>query len=390
MTKSKVYLSLILVALILFNIGFFSYSTINLIDDIEVEGSGHWMTTPFTIYQNSDWFSLTVNDWCNGTGTLNNPYRIENLTINGQGSPCITIIDTDVYFRIMNCNFSNSLSYPTLSLESVSNGYIAFNNLSYNGVGIRMQDCRNIAFTHNLIYNSTDESIVLQESQDTYQGCSNNTISYNTCFNNDVGIYVEDSNNNTIKGNQISDNRIGIIISNANNTLIYNNTVNNNQIYGINVHTSINGTVEENKVINNEEVGINLVLSHYSKLKSNFVSKNYGLNDSSFIGIRLTESTFIRISDNVINASDTGIRLIQSTQNTIFDNIIRYLSNCIVEQLSSGNLIYDNNCSQLSLDESGPEPTPKPKSIPGYNITALIGVYCIIGLIILRRRRDNN
>lgn len=94
-------------------------------------------------------------DWCSGNGTKNNPYVIENLTINGEGGRnCIDIRNSNAFFTIKNCTLYNSgytfdLFNPqyrsAISLSYVSNGY--FNNLTCtpdNGHGVYMEFCANL------------------------------------------------------------------------------------------------------------------------------------------------------------------------------------------------------------------------------------------------------
>ena len=63
-----------------------------------LKSSGFWVLTPILIDGDSQW--ATVNstyDWCNGSGTWNEPYIIENVTIDGQSSgSCIEIKNSTI------------------------------------------------------------------------------------------------------------------------------------------------------------------------------------------------------------------------------------------------------------------------------------------------------
>ena len=73
-------------------------------------------------------------------------------------------------------------------------------------------------------------------------GSSNNTITGNTCNNNDYGIYLSGSNNNTITGN----------------------TCNNNNSYGIYLSGSSNNTITGNTCIPGEGASSDYAISQYT------------------------------------------------------------------------------------------------------------------------------
>jgi len=57
----------------------------------------------------NNWDWAITRTWCSGSGTLNDPYVIEDLIIDGLNlSSCITIQNSDVYFIIENCTVFNS------------------------------------------------------------------------------------------------------------------------------------------------------------------------------------------------------------------------------------------------------------------------------------------
>ncbi|MHA1678212.1 MAG: right-handed parallel beta-helix repeat-containing protein [Promethearchaeota archaeon] len=121
-------------------------------------------------------------DWCRGSGTLLDPYIIENVTIDGQNSTnCIEILNSNVYFIIRNCTLYNSATYKAgLSLYKTSNGKLIDNHLSYNYIGIYLDNC------------------------------NNNELKENNMTNNDAGIFLGNSNNNTLTKNRMNENYYGI------------------------------------------------------------------------------------------------------------------------------------------------------------------------------------
>ncbi|MFW9820440.1 MAG: hypothetical protein ACFFE5_12585, partial [Candidatus Thorarchaeota archaeon] len=57
----------------------------------------------------SGWLNFKNDGNCTGTGTIVDPYVIEDLIIDGEGlSSCIWIEDSNVHFRIENCTVYNS------------------------------------------------------------------------------------------------------------------------------------------------------------------------------------------------------------------------------------------------------------------------------------------
>jgi parallel beta-helix repeat protein len=85
-------------------------------------------------------------DWCSGSGTLNDPYVIENLFIDGKNqSNCIEIHNSAKFLIIKECTvFNSSLSQDAgIFLENVSNSIIIDNELDHNAYGLFMEQSNN-------------------------------------------------------------------------------------------------------------------------------------------------------------------------------------------------------------------------------------------------------
>ncbi|MBD3254639.1 MAG: hypothetical protein GF383_06075, partial [Candidatus Lokiarchaeota archaeon] len=89
------------------------------IDKKELKLSGYWNFQSIHIdnangYGNGTWDDVDDNDWCQGSGTFQDPYRLENITIDAKGyGHGITINQSeDVYFIIKNCTVINSGNQP--------------------------------------------------------------------------------------------------------------------------------------------------------------------------------------------------------------------------------------------------------------------------------------
>jgi len=156
-----------------------------------------------------------------GNGTAINPYKIENLTIEGNGtlSYGILIMNTDAYFTIRNCNITEFGS--CVYLINATHGLIEHNNIS-KGIGIRLDHAHNNSIIANTLTNGN--GIYLDISHD-------NNISFNTITANAVyGLFVVLSNENRILNNNISNQQYGISMELSNYNLIQGNIFNCTQV----------------------------------------------------------------------------------------------------------------------------------------------------------------
>ena len=175
-----------------------------------------------------------------------------------------------------------------------------------------------------------------------------NKTTYTAIYNYGINLYS--SSNNTITGNTCNNNNYGIhIYSSSNDNTITGNTCNNN--YGIYLYSSSNNTITGNTCNNNDYIGINL----YSSSNNNTITGNT-CNNNDYIGINLYSSSNNTITGNTCNNNDYGIRLYSSSNNTVTGNTyIRgtgrtsdYTSDQYTIQLqgtgNNYNLISLNNC----------------------------------------------
>ena len=329
-------------------------------------------------------YTASHYDWCSGSGNWIDPYIIENVTIDGQGSGnCIEIKNSDTYFVIQNCSIYNSgspLTNAGIKLDNVDNSQLINNNCSDNNnnlYGIQLDSSNNNTLSGNTASNNNNPGISLYFS-------NNNTLSGNIACNNSEGISLYCCNNNTLSENlmyfckikftgslvemashSIDDtnlvnnkpvyyyvNELGlgssnftnagqiILIScnnskisrlnisdgseiylwNSDNNTISGNTASNN-IYGIYLYYSDNNNLSGNTA-NNNFCGIYLLSSN-----NNTLSGNAAINNS-YYGIQLWNSDNNAISGNIIsNNSYAGINLGYSNNNTLLGNTISNNSN---------------------------------------------------------------
>lgn len=131
---------------------------------------------PIYIYGNGN-FTL-ANGVTSGSGTVDDPYIIENWAIDALTAHGIHIENTTASFIVRNCLVENGRdsSYYGIYLGNVIDGKIENNTCSGNNCGIFLE------------YSS------------------NNTVSINTCSNNSFGIGLGASSNNTLSNNTCSNN----------------------------------------------------------------------------------------------------------------------------------------------------------------------------------------
>jgi parallel beta-helix repeat protein len=292
------------------------------------------------IHIDNNWTATKSAGICTGDGTYSEPYIIEDLVIDAEGSgSCILIENSTVYFRIENCTLYNSGSGWTdagIRLVYANKSQLIDNNCSSNYVGIQL-------------YNSTT-----------------NTISGNTANDNYYGIYLGDSNNNTVSGNNANDNYYGIIIGYSVNNTVSENTVNNNIWEGIFLIDSNNNIISGNNANSNYR-GILLENSDYNTISGNTANNNHDE------GIFLIESNNNTVSVNTANNNVYGIYLWKSDYNKVSGNNFLGNDECIREDDCEGNIIENNECG----------------IIPGYNLFFLLGTLSVAVIIMSKKLKKS-
>lgn len=331
------------------------------IEDSVIKNSNYYNLTGSSIFiddsdPNYNW-SITEaeNDWCSGSGTWNDPFIIENVTIDAQNpfnnetvildyknlflnmsknsTSCITIQNSNVNFIIRNCTFCNSgvrMVDCGIKLINVNNSQIINNSLISNSYGI----------------------YVPAMSNNTYlPPSSNNTISYNIIKKGAVGILSYISYHSTFSKNTIHNNFCGILAMGLNNTISLNSLVSNgvgigsfgcfrqkilknnltHNIDGIQLLYSFNSTIFENTIKNNKGNGIFMQSSHYNNISNNECTSNR-INGIHLQGQLLwdpftgpepvQDCDYNWILENILNNNSNGILLNYTIHNQIINNRI--------------------------------------------------------------------
>jgi parallel beta-helix repeat protein len=327
------------------------------------------------IHIDGNWTGTTSFDWCSGDGSKNNPYLIENVTIDASNSPTGNGIfinnSKNEYFMIRNCTILNAVTSffdSGIWLENTNNGTILNNTCSDNNQGIYLVNCKENNITGNIINNNVWSGLYLDTNSDynniTWNlvnqneygiqletDCNYNNISLNIVNNNDYGIYINSfggaSDNNIIFNNTVNENNInGIYIRYNNNrkNSVINNTVNDNGGVGILIQDSIEFNVYGNKIKNN-------ILGLYlQNCKDGNITRNT-INSNFEVGIYLYyNSDNNQIKNNTINKNDLGVRLDDSNYNNITGNTLKDNNWCIFETNCEGNIIEYNDCTSPTVE----------------------------------------
>ena len=243
---------------------------------------------------NYNWTKTALeNEWCTGSGTLNDPYLIKDLGIDGEGNyNGIEIHNSTAYFKIENCTIYNcesgivlietvnsiiinnsiyDFTFTGIQLEYSNNSDIHLNKISdFNPYyGIFLDNCSECNVYQNSIVDGFN-GIVIAMSTDIF-------ISDNDLIGNLLGIGIAISSNITINENYLFNNSYGIALQETDDNLVKNNQVIGNQDIGIFLmgysNECYNNTIIGNNIVGNGILGINLnsLANHNTIFLNNFI-----------------------------------------------------------------------------------------------------------------------
>ena len=284
-----------------------------------------------------NWTVAKKDGICTGNGTYSDPYVIEDLEIDGEGSgSCIWIDNSEVYFRIENCTLFNSgegFNDAGIKLVNVNNGQILYNNCSNNNnKGILLRNSNNSIISGNTVNNNIFYGIILS-------GSHNNTISENTVSNTYAGILLggdHRGSNNVVSGNLM--NNCGLKIHGNLETLLSHeidttNLVNGKPLYYLTNDVNLRsydftnaGQVLlvncSNSLISNLNISYTTIAISLYYCNNNTISGNT-LNNNTYFGISLDFCDSNHISGNTANTNNgSGIFLTNSNNNNVSGNTV--------------------------------------------------------------------
>lgn len=330
----------------------------------ELKTANDWDLTNKILIDNNWSDTRDTYDWCSGSGTLVDPFVIENVTINGQNSGiCIIVQNTNDYFIINNCTFYNS----NTGMRLINVNYGTINNCSVfdnDDNGIYLDQCSNNTILNCSVYENSDYGILFDEDcysnlvEDNifkdnlygglrlYQYCDYNLIFNNTFIDDNLFlVYHHD-------WNRIEDN---ILIGGS--IVLYdwcfNNTISSNYLTGTSVKSKIylqgsGNTIQDNII--RYGVGIEIWGSYYNKFINNtVVYSERGID----IG---RHSDYNTIINNTFGENERGISC-GGDNNIIIRNLVKNNAIGISISFSDNNLIYlnifDNNEYRNAEDNGG-------------------------------------
>lgn len=389
--KRKIIFSLsviVLMAIIIPNISYVNFNhDISKKTNFLLKKSGYWMLNFIHIDGNWSETAALPAGWCNGDGSWQNPFLIENITIDAisslTGSGIFINNSKNEYFIIRNCTIYNAGSMSDdagIKLQNTNNGTLINNNCSQNGENgiIMINNCINNTISGNKVNDNGYSGIYIDNN------CDNNTLLGNTANNKFTlnqfnGIFLDNSVNNTLSLNIANNNsQYGILFNqNSNNNRISENILNNNGFAGILFDTTcMNNTVLENTIYNNGQNGIitndgcdnNKIIKNYlyfnkddaieisgSNNDDNLIKQNVIVSiDHSFIR-DLGTNTFFESNWYLSSIPRLFIEIInQSFSTTEFYIVLDISSQCIGLDISliSFNAWWDgDNVTSNNIDE---------------------------------------
>mgnify|MGYP006288096931 FL=1 len=302
----------------------------------EIKASGHWvLTCGITIEGPDGWISVnSTYDWCNGSGTIDRPYIIENLTINAQGSgSCMRIRNSEVYFIIRNCTFTGSGS-------------------NTGNAGIYLYNVINGIVENNTIYNNGENGIYITFYPSTI------IIRNNTIDNNDrYGIYIGGCEDCEIIDNKITRNQEGIYICfeshNPYSNVIENNTISNNDFHGIELDTQCRSTIIKNNTISGN--GYDGIYIYVNGDEIEILNNTIISNGRHGIYLSYDSDSNIISGNDIHGNSDTGLRFYSYSSATVSYNNISENAYSIWLERSYGSNIFSNHLGHKGIILRGSE-----------------------------------
>lgn len=293
-------------------------------------------------------WSITAlnNSWCTGSGTEIDPYVIENLYINGNGTGgMIFIRDSDKHFIIRDCwfNFSGPNEYDVgVLVQYATNGLIVNNSFTYTHAGV---------ITENSISNVTvDNNIFISDHTTTGWGRA-------------IKVAV-DSYDVVVSNNKIRDYYSGIRVSQSVNITVNSNYIENNVWEGFIGSPFVGSRINETKIIRNVFAG--------------------SFTDTSTFIVSDTGGQGNTVINNTVGAGDPWVFGPETAETFLISPQLSQGPSCQISLIhnSSNNLIAHNVLHGF-IEEGNDE------TIHVFDIVILIGMFGVISVLIAIIRRRN-
>lgn len=237
-----------------------------------------------------------------GSGTLVDPYRIENLNITEiDNSRGIIIEDTSYYFVIQNCYVSTKDDGILVSNISTSTGLIK-NNIIFDSTrrGMRIVDSPGIIISGNEIRDCYESSLYITSSPNSMID-SNIIVGLGPLIGGPC-IFVESSPYALITNNIISEGPAeAILLTSSSSSIITENTCSDVAENGIWIENESSDTIVSNNFIEHSKKGIYSKDSHRINIFNNTCFENQ-------VGVQLYRTDYPILKYNIIHSnSKNGI-----------------------------------------------------------------------------------
>ena len=269
-------------------------------------------------------FTITAtNEGWPGTGTVNDPFLIENYSITTDGSTAISINNTQVYFQIKNCEINST----ALML-----------NTGYQLVNV----------SHGTLMNNTATSFyyAISLTNSSFNRIEGNTFATTIAIFG-VGFNLRGSDENILSNNVVDSFRWGFRVSYSNSNILTHNIINNCSEEAFNLNHSNWNHLSAN-FIKDSQVGF-----YIRNSDSNNVNKSTVINSNS--AIFLLNSFYNYLTTNNISNSVDGIRMENSSRNVYTHNVVfnqthgfSLESNCSYNRFS-WNTVIDSDSNSFYL-----------------------------------------
>jgi len=229
-----------------------------------------------------------------GSGTVGDPYRIENYNITVTSEyPILFSGNNSEHFVIQNCFLKTDTNYGIYlgKYYPMGNGTVnVLNNIiiSETNNGIFLQGGSSAIITGNTIETGMN-GIRIQDSE----FC---VASYNTINGGYTGIWYDKTPNSIITKNNCSNNDYGIAVIESSGTSITHNNCSDSTFVGIESQDSIDLTITNNYCISSSFFGIRLYDSANCIITNNLLKENdeYGITMQSSVGVsKIYHNAFI-------------------------------------------------------------------------------------------------
>ncbi|MHA1347344.1 MAG: right-handed parallel beta-helix repeat-containing protein [Candidatus Heimdallarchaeaceae archaeon] len=300
-----------------------------------------------------------------GSGTFEDPYRIEDLVINSIDFDGIYIHDTSYYFIIRNCTIVTPNSYG-IDIYNVETGTAnVWNCTIIAGIsGIRVRNSNYPNIHNNTVDSASTAGIELSSCYspdiidntvfNCFMGISLVSCYYSYIFLNDIfdnsddGIHIVSSNYATIDANTCDNNIVGISVQSSFNSQILNNFCTTNDGYGVLAEYSDYSSIIGN---NFSECGIGIFDVFESDLLTLTLESNYIDSTLIYYGENITETSILTQYSQfiLVNCSDVLISSQNQMANSLFIAVAIYycdnieFENCFVSDANYGLYFYSSD-----------------------------------------------